>query len=75
MSGEAGGTAQFHAWHPRPRVTEQLLPISHLVMYLCQQAECLMGEKATELLLKSDFLCDADMGRREEMLVSLGSGR
>lgn len=33
------------------------------------------GEKATELLLKSDFLCDADTGRREEMLVSLGSGR
>lgn len=34
-----------------------------------------MGEKATELLLKSDFLCDADTGRCEEMLVSLGSGR
>lgn len=33
------------------------------------------GEKATELLLKSDFLCDADTECCEEMPVSLGRGR
>lgn len=45
------------------------------LMYLYQQAACLMGGKATELLLESDFVRDANTEHCEEMLVLLGRGR